>query len=249
MTHKSFTLIVLMVVSGVCYGQFTGQIATNMSSGGAAQGEIAGAISTLLGPISDANTKRAVDWEKFQGSPYVSNEFQDSDLYYKNEKIGPVFYRYNALNEEIEVKESKLQQGVRGLSTDKYVILMIDGKAMSFKTFIDKNGNTLNGYLTMLVDGKDYDLFRRTLVKFTQGSPAPNSFVKATPSRFTQFTEYYVQKEGVNRIDELVQKNSKVYKLDPGKKDAVKQYIKDYSLNLDQEEDMIKIVQFLNRES
>ena len=70
-------------------------------------------------------------------------------------------------------------------------------------TFIDKGGNTMNGYLTQLVNGEHYDLFRRVHVKFTEGAPAQNSFVKAIPSRFSQFTEYYIQKKGVDRVDEL----------------------------------------------
>ena len=181
-----FALTVFILVSGASFGQYTGQVATNMSAGGAAQGATSGQIATLLGPVNDAYQKRSIEWENFQGSPYTANEFQPAELFYRNEKVGSIFYRYNALNEEVEIKETKTQQGIRGLGRDKNIILKVGGNPMSFKTFIDKNDRTLNGYLTQLVAGENFDLYKRTLVKFTEGQKAQNSFVKATPSRFSQ---------------------------------------------------------------
>ena len=148
MNYKVLTLAFSLLTTGTSLAQFTGQVNTTMSSGGAAQGNTAGEIAMLLGPITDANSKRTVNWEDFQGSPYTSEEFEPAELYYKNDKMGTIFYRHNALNEEIEIKESKAQQGIRGLNRDKNIILKVDGKPMRFMTFIDKSGTTMNGYPT-----------------------------------------------------------------------------------------------------
>jgi hypothetical protein len=251
MNHKNLTIAFSLLITGVAFGQFTGQVNTTMSSGGAAQGNTAGEIAMLLGPITDADSKRTVDWEEFQGSPYTSKEFEPAELFYKNDKIGTIFYRHNALNEEIEIKDTKTQQGIRGLNRDKNIILKIDGKPMRFMTFIDKGGNTMNGYLTQLVKGEHYDLYRRVHVKFTEGAPAQNSFVKAIPSRFSQFTEYYIQKKGVDRVDELQQKNSKVFALaeNSEQKQLLKAFLKDNNLDVDKEEDLVRLVMFLDRNS
>ena len=205
----------------------------------------------LLGPISDASSKRTVNWEDFQGSPYTSNEFEPAELFYKNDKIGTIFYRHNALNEEIEIKESKNQQGIRGLNRDKNIIIEVDGKPMRFMTFIDKGGNTMNGYLTQLVKGDHYDLYKRVHVKFTEGQKSPNSFVKDIPSRFSQFTEYYIQKKGVDRIDELQQKNSKLFALaeTSEQKQLLKAFLKDNRLDVDNEQDLVRLIMFLDRNS
>ncbi len=251
MNIKLSTLALFLMITGPSFAQFTGQVPTTMSSGGATQGNTAGAIATLLGPITDANSKRTVNWEEFQGSPYTSNEFQPGELFYKDEKIGDIFYRHNALNEEIEIKESKNQQGIRGLNRDKNIIIKVDGKPLRFATFIDKGGNTMNGYLTQLVSGENYDLYRRVHVKFTEGQKSPNSFVKAVPSRFSQFTEYYVQKKGVDRIDELQQKKSKLFSLaeNPEQKQLLKAFLKDNRLDVKNEEDLVRLVMFLDRNS
>ncbi len=249
MHYKTILLPAFLLIGSLSFGQFTGQVPTNLGSGGVGNYDAAGMLATILGPIQDAQNKTNVDWEQFQGSPYTSNEFQAADLYYKNDKVGPIFYRYNALNEEIEIKQSQAQQGIQGLNRDKNIVLKVDGKPMKFMTFIDKSGKTMNGYLTQLVDGDHYDLYRRVHVKFTEGSKAPNSFVKAVPSRFSQYTEYYVQKQGVDRIDELQQKNSKLYDLaaNSEQKQLLKGFLKDNGLDVDDEEDLVRLVMYLDR--
>jgi hypothetical protein len=123
------------------------------------------------------------------------------------------------------------------------------GNPMSFKTFIDKNDRTLNGYLTQLVDGENIDLYKRTLVKFTEGQKAANSFVKDTPSRFSQFEEYYIQKNGVDRIDELLPKKSKIYKLTaPEKRPELKEFLKDNDLDVNDEEDLKRLILYIDRQ-
>ena len=248
MKNRFLTLTLSIAVSSFSYGQYSGQIQTNMGGGGPAQGATAGAIATLLGPISEASQKRTIEWESFAGSPYTENEFKPAELFYKDEKVGPVYYRYNALNEEIEIKESLVQEGLRGLSRDKNLILKVNGNPMLFKTFIDKDGKTLNGYLTQLVDGKNFDLYKRTRVKFTEGSKATNSFVKATPSRFSQFEEYYIQKTGVDRIDELVPKKGKLYKqMDSDQKAGLNAVISENELDLDNDKDLMSIILYMDR--
>ncbi len=250
MKNRLLTLTLSVAISGLSYGQFSGQIQTNMGGGGAAQGATAGAIATLLGPVSEASQKRTLEWESFAGSPYTNNDYKPAELFYKNEKVGPVYYRYNALNEEIEIKESLGEEGLRGLSRDKNIILKVEGNPMRFMTFIDKEGKTLNGYLTQLVDGENFDLYKRTRVKFTEGSKASNSFVKATPSRFSQFEEYYIQKTGVDRIDELVPKKGKLYnQMDADQKAGLKEFIKENDLDLDNDKDLMSIILYMDRNS
>ncbi|MGB5188462.1 hypothetical protein [Robiginitalea sp.] len=250
MKNRLLTITLSIAVSGLSYGQFSGQIQTTMGGGGAAQGATAGAIATLLGPISDAAQKRTLEWESFAGSPYTSNDFKPAELFYKNEKVGPVYYRYNALNEEIEIKENPTEEGLRGLSRDKNIILKVEGNPMRFMTFIDKDGKTLNGYLTQLVDGENYDLYKRTRVKFTEGAKAANSFVQETPSRFAQFEEYYIQKTGVERIDELVPKKGKLYsQMDSDQKAGLKAFIKENDLDLDNDKDLMSIILYMDRNS
>jgi hypothetical protein len=236
-----------MVVCSWSYGQYAGQTATNMSAGDGGLG--GGEIAALLGPISENKSKNKDLYANFQGSPYTSNEFAMTTMFYGDENLGKIYYRYNALNGEVEIKNSlRESEQIKSLSRDKKVSILVDGNRMSFMTFITSKQKTLNGYLATLSGDGTYKLFKRIHVKFTEGKAAPNSFVKAVPSRFSQFTEYYLQKDGVNRIDEIPLKNSKLVKLvDESKRMDLKNHLKKNSLNIKNEADLIKAFQFLNK--
>ena len=239
-----------MAAKAVCslsYGQYAGQTATNMSAGDGGLG--GGEIAALLGPISENQSKNRDLYADFQGSPYTSNEFAMTTMFYGDEDLGKIYYRYNALNGEVEIKNSlRESEQIKSLSRDKKVSILVDGHKMSFMTFITSKQKTLNGYLSTLSDDGAYKLFKRIHVKFTEGKAAPNSFVKAVPSRFSQFTEYYMQKEGVNRIDEIPLKNNKLVKLvDTSKRMDLKNHLKENSFNIKNEADLIKAFQFLNK--
>lgn len=241
-------LAITAIVSTTLQAQYSGQVPTNM--GGASQNAAAGAaIANFLGPVNEAYQKRReIDLDKFQGSPYTSNTFAPTILKYNDEVVGNIYYRYNALNEEIEIKKTSSEdEPYKALVKDKEVSLLINAKPLSFKTFVTEKNETINGYLTLLQKGNTYDLYQRTLVKFTEGQPAQNSFVAAVPSRFTKFTEYYFQKDGVNRIDQIPQKNKKLLKLiDASKREDLKIFLKENNLNIKNEQDLAKVFDYLN---
>lgn len=221
--------------------QTSGQFAGN------ANNNLAGEMDYMLGSVNERDTKTKIE-HKLQGSAFTSDEFNLTELRYEDEVQGNVFYRYNAYLQEIEIKKMNIQgEGVRSLAKDKKISIMVDGKPMSFKTFIDKNGNTTNGYLIQMTEGK-YNLFKRVVVKFTEGQKAQNSFIKAIPARFTQFTEYYFFEEGAKRMDEIELKNRKLLKLVPNSiKDDLKSYLKENGLNIKNPDELEKVFAYLNK--
>ena len=229
--------------------QFTGQIPTNTTTGGSSDmGAVSGAISSLLGPINEADQKRQINYDEFRGSPYTSNDFQSTTLLYKDEVVGDIFYRFNSLNQEIEIKATNSKdEGVRALGRDKEIAIVIEGKPMSFKTFIDKTNRTTNGYLVTLVDTGEYKLYKRYFATFQEGLKASNSFAKDVPAKFTQYVEYYLEKEGANRVDYIKLKKGSVLKtVSNEKRNALKDYIKENELNLRKEGDLVEVIRFLN---
>ena len=243
---SNFLLFLFVMLALHIDAQTTGQIANYTSNGNAGYSSM-GQLNTVLGSIKEAKDKLTYNNSNIQGSPYTDNTFRQANLYYGDDNLGQMYYRYNAYNEEIEIKKSILpEEKPRALARDKKIALFIDNNPMSFLTFIDKNNLTQNGYLTKLEDGK-FTLYRRTDVKFTEGQKSQNSFVKATPARFTQFVEYYLKKEGVDRIDEVLLKKNKILKLVEGNnKDMLKKYLKEKSINVKNELDLIKVIQYIN---
>ncbi len=247
--HKFTSILCAVLGVGFLNAQTTGQMATYNSF--SADGGVTDALLNYAdGNFSEKKSENTTIYgQNIQGSPYTSNSFSPISLYYKDEVVGNVFYRYNALNEEVEIMKTNAEgERIQSLAKDKELNIRPNGKKMSFKTFITSSNRTTNGYLTELVKGEDYDLYKRIHVKFTEATAPQNTFAKATPARFTKFTEFYVQKKGASRIDEILPKKTKFLKLLPSsKKEAVKQFLKDGNINLKNEGDMIKVFEFLNK--
>ncbi|SDQ48469.1 hypothetical protein [Flagellimonas zhangzhouensis] len=229
------------------FSQYAG--VTPGSSGGF--GASQGVIQNMKGGITDQfeRLSKETGIDEFQGSPYLDNSFQATQMYYGEEAQGKVYYRYNAYNEEIEIKNSTLEEEQpKALNKDKAITVMLDNKyPLSFKTFIDGKGNTLNGYLALLNDGNNFKLFKRTRVNFSQGQKAQNSFVKAVPNKFSHYIEYYYQPTGAKRIDEIPTKNKQLLKmLDKPFEAKLEKYLDENDLNIKEEADLIKAFQFLN---
>ena len=246
--HKPIFILFLILGITSANAQTTGQLATYSSF--SADGGVTDALLNYAdGSFSENYSENTVLNDQYiQGSPYTSNSFSPTQLYYKDEQVGNIFYRYNALNEEVEIRKTNSEgETIRSLAKDKELNLRLNGKKMSFKTFITSEKRTTNGYLTELVKGKEYDLYKRIHVKFSEATAPQNSFVKAIPARFIKFTEFYVQKKGTSRIDELPLKKTKLLNLlDDSKKGAAKQFLKANDINLKDEADMIKVFEFLN---
>ncbi len=239
-------IISLLIGATTCYAQATGQLSgyTNTADGGVTES----LKIYALGSMSDVNNKKSGKEFGVQGSAYTTDVFLPGKLFYKGDFEGNVFYRYNAYNEEIEVKDANLPgTPVRALNRDKNITLIsTNGNPIKFTTYIDKKKLTQNGYLTELRSG-EYTLYKRVDVKYTQGQKAQNSFVPALPARFTKFTEYYLQIEGVNKIQELELKKRKLIKLIPdNKKEEAIAFIKENGVKITDEYGVFKVLDYLN---
>lgn len=226
--------------------QTTGQLANYTVN---ADGGVTDALyKYAIGSMKDANQKATgLDSKNIEGSPYMSNDFKATTVYFGDENLGNLYYRYNAYNEEVEIKQQNIDaEPIRSLSRDKKINLMVDGKKMAFKTFIDKNGNTKNGYLTLLKSGK-FKLYKRLNTTFKEAKKAENTLVKSSPARFSQYTEYYIEIEGSNRIDHVELNNKKLLKLvGSEKEDSVKKFLKENNIKVKNENGLSKVIEFLN---
>jgi len=240
---KYILTVITLLLSILVMGQSTSSVTTinNAVSGNSS-------LDYLLGGIDGRNSKLNKTLIGLQGSAYTADDYRYTTIYYEDEPQGNVYYRYNAYGQEIEIKTvNTVDAPLRSLEKDKKISIIVDGKPMSFKTFIDKKNETTNGYLIQLSEGK-HNLYKRIFVKYTEGQKAQNSFVRAIPARFTQFVEYYYFKEGSKRMDEIELKNKKLLKLVPeAEKAGLKAFLKENSLNIKNPADLDKAFIFLNK--
>ncbi|NKI33239.1 hypothetical protein [Croceivirga thetidis] len=241
---KVIGLLSFLLVIGSLNAQTSGQVAQYTPGVG---GETDGLYLNAMGSIADKLDKLDYTDDTIEGSPYQSNTFAPGQLFYGDENVGEIFYRYNAYNEEIEIKQKNTEiEPIRGLGKDKKIRLVANGKSMSFKTFVDKRGNTKNGYMTLVSDG-EYKLYKHLKVTFKEAKKAENSLVKGSPARFSQSTVYYLESPDGKRLDEVQLNNKKLLELvDKSKQEDLKQYLKENKIKVNDVNDLNKVVNFLN---
>ena len=182
------------------------------------------------------------------GSPYLTEHFVKSKVYFGEELIGDYYIRYNALNSEIEIKETDLkEEAPKRLLANQDLRVKYGNRELRFTTYITKKDETKNGFLSIIEDGENYTLYHRLAVKYSEGKAAANSMVNPIPSRYAHFVEYYYQKKGVDRIDQLVQKKGSLLKvLDKELREEVSNFLKEYKIDLNEEQDLIRTFNYIN---
>lgn len=228
---------------------------TSSRPAGDAAMEAAANMMTRRNPSNDflfSNVRNAevnVDWKNASGSPYLNESFSPCKLYSNNEQIGSFYYRYNAYSDEIELKESLSSPQISSLVQNKQFRLSDGSNIYTYNTIVSKKNEYSEGHLNLLEDGEHFSLFRKDFVTFKKGAPAANSMVKATPDKFTNFTEfYYVDKSSGNEQAYFLDNNLKNFLNSQKKneKEKIKTIIKEQKLNTKKEADLILLFRLLN---
>ncbi len=237
------TILSLFLCSTFGFAQLAGQPQNYSASGNQTEA----LYQYALGTIDESNKKTNFVDETIEGSPYLSNDFAATTLFYGDENQGTIYYRYNAYNEELEIKEQNLEsEPIRALSKDKRIKILVKGRPMSFKTFTSKKGFTKNGYLTLLRDG-NYKLYHHLGVTFKDVKKAANSFDKGRPARFNQFDEYYLENKSGKKLGEVEFSNSKILDMIEGsERDAAASFLKKNKIKIKSITELYRFVDHLN---
>lgn len=184
------------------------------------------------------------------GSAFETEDFNRGRVFYKEEDLGEFYYRYNIFSREIEVKKTLLEEEKhKALIKDPDVLLVPSQEARKYQyqSFINEKGEKDEGYLIALYEGNSYTLFTFLQVKFTEAKPAANTMVNPTPSKFTQFTDYYF-KHSQGPISALpLKKNKLLAKFGTNKTSLLKEFIKQEKLKLSSEQDLIRLMVFVDQ--
>ncbi len=185
------------------------------------------------------------------GSPFETEVFNKGKVFYKDENLGEFYYRYNIFSSEIEVKKTLLKEEKHeALIRDPNVVLITSqgNKEYRFLPFIHENGEKDQGYLIAVYEGKSYTLFKYLEAKYTEAKPAANSMVNPKPSKFTQFTDYYF-KSTEGTIRQLPSKKNKFLShFDENNASLLKGFIKQERIDLSSEEDLIRLMVFIDQQ-
>ena len=179
--------------------------------------------------------------ENYDGTPYYVNDFLLGDVYLENEMIlSNGALRYNAVADEIEYKESLNDddESAKALVKSKEIYAKIMNDTF---VFIPSQG-----YYLVIFDGNNLSLLKKVTKKYFPPKKAQNNYERSTLARFEdRFTYTIYSKNG--KTLELPRSKSKKLKAFGDDEKIVKSYTKEQNLDLDNEKDIKKLIQYLDK--
>ena len=144
--------------------------------------------------IAQKNNMRTMNLSKISGSPYSMETFALAKVERENGKTNAnLLLRYNGYNDEIEIGKSTTQEASEeALLKDKSLRATFNNKTYQYKTFASKKNETTDGYLIILYEWKNYQLYRQDKKKLSEGRLAKTSLDKDIAPRFRDVKSFYL---------------------------------------------------------
>ena len=184
--------------------------------------------------------------EDIDGTIYVNENFTLGTLYAKGEAFKKLYIRYDAYNDEIELKETLESDVVRSMVKHPLYSCSVNGNDYYYLGYTNEDGNPQKGYLTPVVNGDDYTLFEKHIKVFKEGKPAKTSLDNSFPHRFLDKTEYYVSQNGESPVFMKTRKSDVLSVFSENDQKIIKEYMKDKRPNVNDGEDLLNLFIYAN---
>ncbi|MDQ1857258.1 hypothetical protein [Chryseobacterium sp. WLY505] len=224
---KKITLITLLGMSSFLFSQAN---TIGLTSGGGTR--------EVFFKIKSEGAGRALNYDEIIGSPYLSKSFNIAQVANDYEKA-PV--RYNTFNDEIEFQKNGTTLALP--KEEKFSRIEIFSPKMTLVRLDTQDD--LSGYFFELVKDKT-GLYKKIKTKFIDAVPAANSYATDRPASFkTLDPVYYIKTEsGYIKKPKKIKDITEAF---PAKKDEIEKFAKSNNIKINKEEDLIKLVKFLNQ--
>lgn len=198
-------------------------------------------FSDLKNKFGDVSFTKADGYAKVQGSAYYVKEFKKAAIYDNGEEVAEFYVRYDAFNDDLEVKRNKYSITTESLIRDEDVSCVVDGREYKYISFKDDKKNIRRGYVVSIYTGNTYTVYERLRKTYRDGKYAKTSHGTDFPPRFSDKTEYYVAVS--NDTPMFVKLNKKKvldFFNDPSKKELAR-YIKKKGIDFKSAGDLVSV--------
>lgn len=174
-----------------------------------------------------------------KGSPYDQPVFLLGNIYNSTKALaGNIPLRYNIFADEIEIKDATSDEYTALIKSPEYFV-KINGEL-----YVYVLGDT-PGYFKVLTEGKNYDLYKRSTVKYVEATQATDSYSREIPARFSRTDTYFiVSKSG--SFYELPNNRKKFTNIFSTNRSNIDDYLKKNKIDLKDEVDMIKVMNYID---
>ncbi len=242
MSSKSFSIVLLMG-SQVIFAQ----IPANYN----ADNESFGMQPMLQYAFQQMGSKLIVEDNdiNIQGSRYLNRNFDLGAIYSQDGLEGKAYMRYDAYNDEVQLKINDSDSTSLILRKDKDIYCMLSGKKMYFKSYFNKRNAITEGYLFQIAETDSLVLFERRVKRFKDGKEATTSFELPVASRFVSSRELYYENKRTKKVNFLKPNKKAIVGLFDGntsKASKIKGFINKNRLNLNDPKKVAQVFYYYN---
>ncbi|MEZ4811528.1 MAG: hypothetical protein R2819_14305 [Allomuricauda sp.] len=184
--------------------------------------------------------------DDIDGTIYLNESFVPGVLYEDGVAFKRMYLRYDAYNDEVELKETFDSDVVRSMVKHPMYSCSINEGKFLFMDYTDEEGDAAKGYLMPLVSEGNYVLYEKQIKVFKEGKPAKTSLDKGFPHRFLDKTEYYVSVNGNTPMYLKTRKPEVLSLFTEEEQKNIKQFIKDRRINVGDNTDLVNLFAYAN---
>ena len=231
LSFRTPTLIILLIPAILSFGQ----------------SDFSGVGNSLIDPydmyhIMANGQKNKINLSEVKGSPFEQESFVFGKAMDKLTATARNYYlRYNAYNDEIQMKASLEDKDVYALIKSLNIYAVINNKEYHYLSYADED-EINEGYFVLVSKELKNHLYTRKSKRFKPGRPAKDSFREAIPPSFKDIHQFYYKKGRV--LYPLSNKKKGILDQFSDKKSELKKYLKDENIDLKDEKDVLKLLQY-----
>ncbi|WP_313004637.1 hypothetical protein [Chryseobacterium gleum] len=181
---------------------------------------------------------KSLSYEDIQGSPYYNKEYSLAK-FSGTEESAPA--RYNSFKDEIEFKKGDKSFVLPKNENFSRITLTNNNEIL---VYLNTNDD-LSGYFLEIVGGK-YGLYKKIKTIFIDAISANSTYETDKPAKFKNLDPvYYIKTEsGYIKKPKKIKEIAEAF---PAKKEEIEKFAKSNNIKINKEEDLIKLVKFLNQ--
>jgi hypothetical protein len=201
--------------------------------------------SQMRDKLANMGIEQKIELSDIEGSIYLEDEFVLGTIFFNNDEESKMYMRYNAFNDEFEIKKSKLENEVTlALLKDSEISCAMKNNKFTYAAFLDDRDVKSYGYLKMVYSTGDYKLFERNKKLFKEGKKAKTSHAVSFPHRFVDEIDYYISIENGTPVNVGRSKKELVDLFRTEHQKEIKQFLKKKNVDLKSKSGLVNLVAF-----
>ncbi|SFT56446.1 hypothetical protein SAMN05421857_1658 [Chryseobacterium formosense] len=193
---------------------------------------------TALSAMVNTRTGKSLTYSEVAGSPYVNVNFSMAKIAENYEKIA---VRYNSYADQIEFERN----GSIMVLPKETLFSRIEIETPKQTIVNLETNDELSGYFYEIVNGK-VALYKKVKTIFIDTKPASNSYSTEEPAHFKLLDPIFYIKNDKGYIKKPRNQKEIIAQF-PDKKDVLNVFFKENKIKFDKEDDLKKLVSYLNK--